>query len=531
MPLSTKQRTIRSQLTRTFVLGVSLLAFSSSAAISFWSAKSLRERVLEGSFNTARTLASQSALAMTYRSPELARDVAGVFLSYPDVSGVTIVLKDGELLMQAGEKPEHAMPNPIALSEPRVVGEQDDYWLIAASTYLGEPEDELSQTQAYAATEPEFLGNVVLVVEKRGVQQFIEQTVRANFVVAGIVAVLVVLVLLRDARRIIDPVDQLAEVMRRAADGDEHVRADVSGPREIQEMQSVFNKMLAVQRRWNAELAERVAERTAELERANEQLHASKEAAEEARERADQANAAKSRFLSNMSHELRTPLNAIIGYSEMLIEESQTAGFEDASADLQKVRNSGQHLLSLINEILDLARIESGRVELQLEDIPLRALFQEVSAMIVPMAAKYDVSYETNIELEDGVELHVDALRTKEILLNLISNAVKYGRDEQGYGFVSLSALDDGVNVMFLVADKGSGLSEAQVEEIWKPFSRLEGTSAIEGTGIGLALTKRLVEVMGGAIGVKSQPGAGSTFWVSLPKARDVGPSEWAQRA
>ena len=526
-----KQRTIRSQLTRTFVLGVSLLAFSSSAAISFWSAKSLRERVLEGGFNTARTLASQAGLAMTYRSPELARDVAGVFLSYPDVAGVMFVLKDKEILMQAGERKDLALPEPVALSQPTVVAEREEYWLIAASTYLGEKDDELMDSQTYPVAEPEFLGNAVLVVEKRGVQLFIAQTFKANFIVAALVAALVILVLLRDARRIVEPVDRLADVMRRAADGDEHIRADISGPREIQEMQSGFNQMLAVQRHWNAELAERVAERTAELERANEQLHASKEAAEEARERADQANAAKSRFLSNMSHELRTPLNAIIGYSEMLIEESHQGGFAEMSADLQKVRDSGQHLLSLINEILDLARIESGRVELQLEDIPLSALFEEVSAMIAPMAAKYGVSYETTIQLEDEVALHVDALRTKEVLLNLISNAVKYGRDDQGHGFVSLSALDDGVNVMFLVADRGPGLSEAQIDEIWKPFSRLEGTSAIEGTGIGLALTKRLVEVMGGSIGVKSQPGAGSTFWVSLPKARDVGPSEWAQGA
>ena len=524
MPSAQKQRTIRSQLTRTFVLGVFLLAFSSSAAISFWSAKSLRERVLEGSFNTAGTLAAQSALAMTYRSPELAGDVAEVFLSYPDVAGVIIVLRDGETLMQAGDRQNIPIPPLSRLSEPTVVDQHEEYWLIAASTYLGENDDELAHTHSSVSTRPEFLGSVVLVVEKRGVQQFIGQTFKANFIVAAIVAMLVIIVLLRDARRIVDPVDRLAEVMRKAAGGDEHVRADVSGPREIQEMQSVFNKMLAAQRSWNAELAERVAERTAELERANEELHASKEAAEE-------ANTAKSRFLSNMSHELRTPLNAIIGYSEMLIEETCKSGLTDMGADLQKVRDSGQHLLSLINEILDLARIESGRVDLQLDDIPLIALFEEVSAMIAPMAAKYRVGYQTNIELEHDVALHVDALRTKEILLNLISNAVKYGRDERGRGFVSLSAIEDGANVMFLVADTGPGLTEAQIEEVWKPFSRLEGTSAIEGTGIGLALTKRLVEVMGGAIGVKSEVGVGSTFWVSLPKAHGSEPAQWAQGA
>ena len=351
-----------------------------------------------------------------------------------------------------------------------------------------------------------------------------------------VLALLVALLLLRRLDFVItQPILDIADVAREVIEtGDYSRRARKLSDDEVAQLVDSFNKMLAEielrthalersngelaregeQRteaqqevmRLNQELEVRVHERTMQLEMTNGELAM---AMEEARS----ANYAKSAFLSSMSHELRTPLNAILGFAQILSSDRLPSTLEQKKEFAGHILKSGRHLLTLINEILDLAKVESGTVSLSLEPVGLDAILQECRDMIAPLASQRGIG----MAFPDACPLNVlaDRTRLKQILLNLLSNALKYNR-EQGQVAIEC-APQAGGRVRISVRDTGVGLDAEQLALLFQPFNRLgqEGGTE-EGSGIGLVVTKRLVELMDGSIGVSSAPGEGSTFWIEL---------------
>lgn len=236
----------------------------------------------------------------------------------------------------------------------------------------------------------------------------------------------------------------------------------------------------------------------------------------QAREEADRANAAKSEFLSRMSHELRTPLNAILGFGQLMeTDQANPIGGEQAD-NLAEIMIAARHLLGLVNEVLDLSRIESGQIQLSPENTVIRDVIQSCITQMSPLALEKQVTL--NTDLRGPNQLVLDPTRLRQIILNLLSNAIKYNREGGTVELTYLTGTDDGALIQ--VRDTGRGIPADKWESVFQPFERLESSlDGIEGTGVGLPLTKRLAEAMGGSIELESTPGVGSTFRVRLPAA------------
>jgi signal transduction histidine kinase len=306
------------------------------------------------------------------------------------------------------------------------------------------------------------------------------------------------------ARRVIYPLRVLGQGARRIGDGDLGFRVKLETNDEIETLADEFNKMAGSLEEAYARLEEKVAERTRELGLANQQL--------------DEASRHKSAFLANMSHELRTPLNAIIGFSEVMLDSSLAVSETERRQFLADIFNSGKHLLNLINEVLDLAKIEAGRMELQIEPASLLDVVDGVHSTMRPLAAKKAISLESEAHADPGLVL-MDAARITQVLLNLVGNAVKF-TPEGGRVWTRVAAADGVARVE--VGDTGPGIAPHMHEKIFNEFHQLPTLSTAmkpEGTGLGLALAKKLVEMHGGRIWLESDVGLGCRFFFTLPNS------------
>ena len=347
---------------------------------------------------------------------------------------------------------------------------------------------------------------------------------RVSIIIFVPAALLAIAVAFRLGGRFTEPITELAQVstsVERTHDYSQRVGSSASG--EIGELIESFNSMLETIQSKTDELEQ--ARATAEgakdqLEEANRTLEARVEdrtkLLAKAVKDAEEASKAKSSFLAKMSHELRTPLNAIIGYSEILREDAVDDGDTRTADDLDKVLNAARHLLGLINDVLDISKIEAGKMELYLENFEIGKIVNEVIATAQPLIAKKGNALALDCPADIGT-MHADATKVRQMLLNLLSNASKF--TEKGTITLRVRRLEDDENIELAVIDTGIGMTPEQLSRLCQAFSQADASTASKygGTGLGLAISKQFAQMMNGDITVTSTAGVGSTFTIRLP--------------
>ncbi|GEM_PF-647591 len=308
--------------------------------------------------------------------------------------------------------------------------------------------------------------------------------------------------------QVTEPLSQFLVATRRLGESDFDITLDVQRKDELGQLADSFRAM-----------ANYLMDRETQLVEYSNELESYMEELRQAKEQAETANLTKSQFIANMSHELRTPLNAIIGYSEMLQEDAAELVDQGFERDLHKIHAAGKHLLSLINDVLDISKIEAGKMELYLETFELHLMLDEVITTVQPLADRHGNCIKINYDNSNLGQMHADLTKVRQSLLNLLSNACKF--TEQGVIEISVKqeTLEDTSWVEFCVKDNGIGMTDEQQHKLFQAFTQADASTTRKygGTGLGLVITKRFTEMMGGSIQVLSEFGQGSTFIVRLP--------------
>jgi len=441
----------------------------------FYDVDSFRRKMKEDLTVVADGVAINSTPALEFESLDSAKDILVSLRAYEHIETAVIFDKHGHAITY--RRPDVAEVAPPAFRPDGAYFEGDHLLLFRGIRRQGET-----------------LGTVFIREDLQELDTLIATYTRMAALLVLLSSLVALLLSSRLQKLISGPILRLAELESRVSrEKDFSLRAHKDTEDELGALIDGFNDMLV------------------QIQERDGALTVAKEAAE-------QANRTKSAFLANMSHELRTPLNAIIGYSEMLQEEAAESGNAEAIPDLRKIHGAGKHLLALINDILDLSKIEAGKLELFLENFEVRALVEEVCATVQPLVEKNGNVMEVESPPEVG-GMHADVTRVRQVLLNLLSNASKFTER----GTVRLEARrekdGDGEWIVFRVSDTGIGMSPKQLGRLFQAFTQADASTSRRygGTGLGLVICRRFAQMMGGDVSVASAEGKGSTFTVRLP--------------
>jgi signal transduction histidine kinase len=335
---------------------------------------------------------------------------------------------------------------------------------------------------------------------------------RVFLLTAGLLAgtLAIVIFYLVTTRLILQPVRVLQETAEKVAEGDLNIRSDINTGDEFQQLSDTFNVMLA-----------NLKQSADQLRAVNKSLDLKLGQLAESNVALFESNKLKSEFLANVSHELRTPLNSILGFADLLRDQVQGSVDSKLARYVQNIVTSGNSLLYLINDLLDLAKIEAGKMDVDAESVSLATLFEALVGVLKPLCERKDLTIAAAVAPDVPI-LQTDHRKLQQILYNFLSNAVKFS--PQG-GRIDLRADRSDSGVRISVTDRGAGIDPDKQGMIFEKFRQLDGSVTREhgGTGLGLAISKGLATLLGGSVGVESTPGQGATFWVTIPLAIESG--------
>jgi signal transduction histidine kinase len=494
--------TFQRQLGITLALGIFMLALFSSVVGSWQANQRVRSNLLEQGQHITENLARQSALALTYASADNAFEAVNATLSFPGVDSVAIRDANQRVLLQRGntDPAEFSIQVDQARGTDKKTGKQavavldaesPNAWRFTAPVY-SQP---VSSPFSEVAT-PELLGHVTVVVSKAVLTQMAAGIFVANLITSFSFALLILFLIRFLTDRMTQPLNQLSVNMGRAEAGESQVRAVLDGPKDIADMAHAFNSMMSVLEERAAEISQlnidlerRVAERTDELEAANKELES---------------------FSYSVSHDLRTPLRAIDGYSLILLEDYAGKLDVEGMRLLNVVRDNTSRMSQLIDDILNFSR--TGRLELTFAEIDMEKLAHRVFEELQPGV----VGANLQVEIEPIPPLKGDSAMMHQVFVNLLSNAIKFSSAKE-VARIKVGASTGGGETIYYVKDNGAGFDMQYANKLFGVFQRLHGVTEFDGTGIGLAIVKRIITRHGGRVWAEGEVGKGATFYFSIP--------------
>jgi len=479
----------RRQLTFTVTSAILCLALVSSLVSGLDASRHVRRYLLDAGQLVADNLARQSTLALLYHAPENARDAVGTTLAFPDVLQVDIFDPARQRLLSQAKPgtvpPTQGLHADLAQLDHAVLAEETDaVWVFEAPVRSGAEEESPFEVQSRT---PRLLGHVRVVLAKTTLDKLVTSLLGGNLAITTSIAIVLLVLLNLLTRHLLQPLNALSGLMRRAENGESGMRAEPGGPSDIVEMGHAFNKMMDV-----------LEQREAELKTS--------------RDEALRAALLKSQFAATVSHELRTPLNGVVGMLDMLKAMPMPPQQKEC---VEEAFGSARSLAELINDILDFSKMEAGKLELEAIDFSLRELVEDAIELLAQSARQKGLALGYWMDPEVPERIKGDPTRLRQVLLNLLGNAVKFTeRGEVALRIWPRPAPSGQVSLRFEVSDTGIGMSPQTLEHVFESFSQADRstTRRYGGTGLGLAISKQLVVLMGGDIEVRSELGCGSTF-------------------
>ncbi|MCB0220830.1 MAG: response regulator [Chrysiogenetes bacterium] len=475
--LGSQDASIKTRLTRSYMLTSALSLFLACLAFVGYDYYSQRQSITKELSLVAQILAENSTAAISFNDTQTATEILSALKAKNSVMLAYLFDTDGEVFAKYVRQ---NILEPEGAPKRRGTGHEfrDDTLVVYREIILDGKKIGTIYVQS----------DLAALVERA--KQFVILTVIVLLIATGVAFALSIVL----QKSITGPIHELVDTVQRISEAaDYSLRAERTTGGEIGTLTDRFNEMVT------------------SIEQRDEELN-------QARDDAEAANQAKSTFLANMSHELRTPLNAIIGYSEMLQEDAEDMGEDMFVSDLGKINSAGKHLLGLINSVLDLSKIEAGKMDFYLEDFDVAATLNEVHTTIMPLIEKNNNALQ--LEIDPGVgEMHADVVKIRQILMNLLSNASKFTEN----GTITLGARrleDHGKEwIEYSVGDSGIGMTPDQLAKLFEAFTQADAstTKKYGGTGLGMTITKHFTEMMGGDINVTSEEGVGTTFYIKLP--------------
>lgn len=505
-----RHTSFKKQLLNILGISVFLLAIFTSVLTAWKTSQVLRVNAIDTGQKLANNFSEQVVLALLTGSRENAQEAIDRILSFQSVIDVAVYNHLEEALVLPVDISESLIHNTIEQLKKASTSlhETNDDWVFSAPVIVKEEryDDELVDPNEETGTQ-EILGYVFVKYDKSSLFQIQQAIFINNIVIASVIALLLILIIRVVIDRMTKPLLTLSDIMETVSSTGIYTKAKVSGATEVRNIAKAYNEMMTILEQQNKALESSRDTLESEVEIRTQELVV-------ARDSALTASRHKSEFLANISHELRTPLQAIIGYTDLVREDLELECMDAQAEDLNKSIRSAHTLLALINNILDIAKIEAGRMDLYLKPVNIKNLVDETIETILPMAKANQNELVVSIGQLSSTLL-VDRQKLMQVFLNLLSNACKFTRE----GKITFEISNDAYFLYFSVKDTGVGIAPDKLDYIFEQFTQVDGsqTRQFEGTGLGMAITQNFCQLMGGNLTVESELNIGSTFKVKLP--------------